>query len=92
MTKVSPNPRTLRRQGEVLTSSQKTMIAITVISLLVFYGLFFIFPICYAFVGSFHDWMPMKGKFEFVGLENYLKVGVNFDSTTRTIGEWKIVE
>ena len=74
MTKVSPNPRTLRRQGEVLTSSQKTMIAITVISLLVFYGLFFIFPICYAFVGSFHDWMPMKGKFEFVGLENYLKV------------------
>lgn len=46
MTKVSPNPRTLRRQGEVLTSSQKTMIAITVVCLLVFYGLFFIFPIC----------------------------------------------
>ena len=58
MTKVSPNPRTL----------------ITVVCLLVFYGLFFVFPICYAFVGSFHDWMPMKGKFEFVGLANYIKV------------------
>jgi multiple sugar transport system permease protein len=50
------------------------MVNVTVASLILFYGLFFIFPIPYALVGSFFDWMPMKGRFDYVGIDNYQKI------------------
>ena len=50
------------------------MVVLTVCSLVLFYSLFFMFPIGYAFVGSFSNWMPTKHLFSFVGLENYQKV------------------
>lgn len=42
------------------------------ISLLVIYfGIFLVYPIYRAFVGSFHDWNPLAQQFSFSGLENY---------------------
>jgi len=50
---------------------QRLMIVTTLGSLITFYSLFLIFPIIYAFVGSFHDWLPQTRKFDFIGLDNY---------------------
>lgn len=39
--------------------------------MLAFYIIFFIVPIGIAFIGSFHDWNPMNGKYIGVGISNY---------------------
>lgn len=39
--------------------------------LVVYFGVFLIYPIYRAFVGSFHDWNPLAQQFSFTGLENY---------------------
>ncbi|MBR2822173.1 MAG: sugar ABC transporter permease [Clostridia bacterium] len=57
-----------------LSQSQRIMIVIAVMALVVFYAVFFIFPIGYALTGSFFNWMPTKRVFSFVGLENYRKI------------------
>ena len=57
-----------------LSQSQRIMIVIAVVALVVFYAVFFIFPIGYALTGSFFNWMPTKRVFSFVGLENYRKI------------------
>lgn len=43
-------------------------------SMLLLYGIFFIFPIMYGAVGSFADWNPIKGTFRFIGLDNYIEL------------------
>lgn len=40
-------------------------------SVVVFYTVFFVYPILQALVGSFHLWNPLKGDFKFVGWDNY---------------------
>lgn len=50
------------------------MIGIAVTALVVFYAVFFIFPIGYALTGSFFNWMPTKRVFSYIGLENYRKI------------------
>ncbi len=45
---------------------------ITMFCMLAFYITFFIVPIGMAFVGSFHDWNPMNGKYVKVGVSNYV--------------------
>lgn len=50
------------------------MISITLITLSAFYLLFMIFPIVYAFIGSFSNWNPMLEEMSFVGLDNYISV------------------
>lgn len=55
-------------------SSQTAMISITLITLSAFYLLFMIFPIVYAFIGSFSNWNPMLEEMSFVGLDNYISV------------------
>ena len=57
-----------------LSQSQRIMIVIAVVALVVFYAAFFIFPIGYALTGSFFNWIPTKRVFSFVGLENYRKI------------------
>lgn len=52
-------------------SSQNVMIGVTLTTMGIFYLLFMIFPIIYAFIGSFCDWNPMIGKMDFVGIKNY---------------------
>ena len=47
---------------------------IVVITLVLFNLCFVVLPIGMAFVGSFHLWNPLKGTFNFIGLENYKNV------------------
>lgn len=47
---------------------------VVVFGLIVYYVIFLIIPICTAFVGSFYEWNPLKGIFNFLGLENYINV------------------
>ncbi len=50
---------------------------ITVLMMSAFYIIFFLVPIGMAFVGSFHDWNPMNGKFNYVGVQNYVSLFKN---------------
>ena len=43
-------------------------------SMLLLYGIFYLFPIGWGIVGSFADWNPIKGKFSFIGLQNYIEL------------------
>lgn len=52
-------------------SSQQVMIAVTLAALGIFYTIFMIIPIIYAFIGSFCTWNPMINQMDFAGLENY---------------------
>ncbi len=60
-----------RRSSLRLSGSQKSMVYTACLLLLVFYGLFMVFPIAYSFVGSLHNWQPHRGKFDYVGFDNY---------------------
>lgn len=57
-----------------LNQSQRVMVVISVSAIILYYSVFFVFPIGYAFVGSFFNWMPAKRIFSFIGLENYQKI------------------
>ncbi|MCT1709808.1 MULTISPECIES: carbohydrate ABC transporter permease [Dermabacter] len=45
-----------------------------VIALIVFNLLLLVIPVGIAFVGSFHNWNPLNGTFDPVGLENYTRM------------------
>ncbi len=57
-----------------LSKSQRVMVTLCVGAIVLYYSIFFIFPIGYAFVGSFFNWMPIKRIFTFTGFENYQKI------------------
>lgn len=59
------NRRGQRRQ-------ERWMIRFAMAAMLIYIGIFNYFPIIYSFIGSFFNWKPIKGTFEFVGLENYI--------------------
>lgn len=50
---------------------------ITIVFLVGYFGIFIIYPIYKAFAGSFHDWNPLIGKYDFIGLENFKSVLTN---------------
>lgn len=54
--------------------SEAALRSIVVCTLVVFFSVFFLFPIIMAFVGSFHLWNPLKGQFRFIGLSNWRAV------------------
>lgn len=58
-------------------SSQKTMVIVTLTALGLFFGIFLIFPIGYALVGSFSNWSPLTQTLDPVGLDNYVTVFTN---------------
>ncbi len=66
-------PAAKKNSGRI-SQSQRVMIGIAVTALVVFYAVFFIFPIGYALTGSFFNWMPTKRIFSYIGLENYRKI------------------
>ncbi|MDC7241487.1 MAG: sugar ABC transporter permease [Spirochaetales bacterium] len=39
-----------------------------------FYALFLVFPVGVALVGSFHNWNPLRGTFDFAGLDHYTRL------------------
>lgn len=56
----------LRSKSEILLRN------LVVIGLLAYFTVFLIIPIIIAFVGSFNQWNPLKGEFNYIGLENYI--------------------
>ena len=59
----------IKRKSKI--TSRKVMIGVTLGSMGVFYILFLIIPIIYAFIGSFCEWNPMIDVMNFTGLDNY---------------------
>lgn len=55
-------------------SSKTAMIIVTLSAMAIYYLMFLIFPIAYAFIGSFFDWNPMMNKMNFNGIKNYISV------------------
>lgn len=47
---------------------------IVVLAMVLFFTIFLVVPIGIAFVGSFHDWNPLSGTYNFLGLQNYADV------------------
>lgn len=47
---------------------------IVVLVMSVYFIIFLIVPIIIAFAGSFHDWNPLSGTYDFLGLDNYIEV------------------
>lgn len=47
---------------------------IVVILMVVFFSVFLVIPIGIAFAGSFHEWNPLSGTYNFLGLKNYIDV------------------
>lgn len=61
-------PGTLKRKSEVVLRN------IVVTAMVVYFTVFLIIPIIIAFAGSFHNWNPLSGTYDFLGLKNYLNV------------------
>ena len=47
---------------------------IVVVSMVIFFSVFLVIPIGIAFAGSFHEWNPLSGTYNFLGLKNYIDV------------------
>ena len=47
---------------------------IVVVVMSIYFIIFLIVPIIIAFAGSFHDWNPLSGTYDFLGLDNYIEV------------------
>ena len=47
---------------------------IVVILMVTFFSIFLVIPIGIAFAGSFHEWNPLSGTYNFLGLKNYIDV------------------
>lgn len=47
---------------------------IVVIAMVIFFSIFLVVPIGIAFAGSFHEWNPLSGTYNFLGLKNYIEV------------------
>lgn len=60
--------KTLRSRSEIVLRNTVCT------ALLVFFVVFYIFPIFSVLFGSFHKWNPLKGTFKFTGLDNWNKV------------------
>jgi len=54
--------------------SDKLFLIFSMGSMLLLYGVFFVFPLSVGIVGSFADWNPLKGQFDFVGFGNYIEL------------------
>ena len=61
-------PGTLKRKSEVLLRN------IVVTAMVIYFTVFLIVPIIIAFAGSFHNWNPLSGTYDFLGLKNYTNV------------------
>lgn len=57
----------LQSQSEIILRN------LVVTSMIVFFTIFLIVPIGVAFVGSFHDWNPLSGVYNFIGFTNYIE-------------------
>ena len=63
-----------RKTHPLQSRSEIVLRNIVVIAMVIFFTVFLIVPIGIAFVGSFHEWNPLSGTYNFLGLENYKEV------------------
>ena len=63
-----------RKTHPLQSRSEIALRNIVVIAMVIFFTVFLIVPIGIAFVGSFHEWNPLSGTYNFLGLENYKEV------------------
>lgn len=62
------------KRKSLQSKSEVTMRNI-VIFIIAFLSLaFLVIPILMAFIGSFHDWNPLSGTFDFLGFDNYIRM------------------
>ena len=47
---------------------------IVVTVMVIYFTIFLVVPIGIAFAGSFHEWNPLSGTYNFLGLDNYIEV------------------
>lgn len=66
---MNSNSKTTKKKIDLF--GKKSMVIVVIGTMLLSYLIFMIFPICYALVGSFFEWNPMIGTFNFLGLDNY---------------------
>ncbi len=55
-------------------NSRRIFLIVSVGSMLIMYGVFYLFPLTFGIVGSFADWNPLKNQFNFIGFENYIEL------------------
>ncbi|WP_027108975.1 carbohydrate ABC transporter permease [Lacticigenium naphthae] len=48
-----------------------TLKNLTILFIIVYFGIFLVYPIYKAFAGSMHDWNPLIDQYDFVGLDNF---------------------
>lgn len=63
-----------KKSNPLQSKSEIILRNIVVISMILFFGVFLIVPIGIAFAGSFHEWNPLSGTYNFLGLKNYMDV------------------
>lgn len=64
----------LTRRNPLQSKSEVVLRDFVVVALVLFFAVFYIIPVGVVFVGSFHQWNPLKGEFSFLGLTNWKKV------------------
>lgn len=63
------------KKSHPLQSRSEIILRNIVVALMsVYFIVFLIVPIVIAFAGSFHDWNPLSGTYDFLGLDNYKEV------------------
>ncbi|MBE5966548.1 MAG: sugar ABC transporter permease [Lachnospiraceae bacterium] len=65
------------KRKKLQSKSEVLLRNIVVTAIVIFNVCFVILPIGIAFVGSFHQWNPLKGTYNFLGFENYKNVFTN---------------
>lgn len=63
-----------KKKKPLQSKSEIVLRNIVVAFLVVYMGIFLIVPIIMAFLGSFHLWNPLNGTYEFLGLDNYVRM------------------
>lgn len=63
-----------KKSHPLQSKSEIVLRNIVVILMVAFFSVFLVVPIAIAFAGSFHEWNPLSGTYNFLGLKNYVDV------------------
>ena len=63
-----------KKSARLQSKSEIALRNIVVIGMVLFFSVFLVIPIGIAFVGSFHEWNPLSGTYNFLGFKNYIDV------------------
>ena len=64
----------LKKSHPLQSKSEIILRNIVVAAMVAFFSIFLVVPIGIAFAGSFHEWNPLSGTYNFLGLKNYIDV------------------